>query len=344
VRWLALPEAAEQFSSFMEQQLDMRTEAHNLARFALNFSDSIGSAKLTFPAPFAGLVSRDVLVETFVAGQPLSAMFALDRAEAEAAASLGGRRVAGTTGAPEAEAANLEVAARKALARRGLQAFLKMVLVDNFVHADLHPGNILVERSPSEGGRAQGALRRNSSSAPALAFVDAGLVVELSAKDQRNFVLLFYAIAQGDGARAADLMLEYAPQVQGPAKWAGRRHWLSPSLSCWQHACADAGPFRAGMADIVTRARCGSDGALSLSTLRIGDVLLEVTSLVRSHHVKMDPAFTTLVMAIGVLEGYAAPPQRGDPMHRGVAMAPRACTDPLPAPPRAMQPRPPARP
>lgn len=50
-------------------------------------------------------------------------------------------------------------------------------------------------------------------SEPLVGFVDAGLVVELSARDQRNFVLLFHAIAQGDGERAADLMLENAPQV-----------------------------------------------------------------------------------------------------------------------------------
>ena len=37
--------------------------------------------------------------------------------------------------------------------------------------------------------------------------------------------------------------------------------------------------------------------------MRIGDVLLDVTSLVRTHSVKADPSFTTLVMAIVVLEG-----------------------------------------
>ncbi|EOD21463.1 hypothetical protein EMIHUDRAFT_241143 [Emiliania huxleyi CCMP1516] len=35
----------------------------------------------------------------------------------------------------------------------------------------------------------------------------------------------------------------------------------------------------------------------------VGEVLLEVTSLVRTHHVQPDPVFTTLVCAIVVLEG-----------------------------------------
>ena len=33
---------------------------------------------------------------------------------------------------------------RKQIADIGIAAFLKMLFVDNFVHGDLHPGNILV--------------------------------------------------------------------------------------------------------------------------------------------------------------------------------------------------------
>lgn len=92
------------------------------------------------------------------------------------------------------------------------------------------------------------------------------------------------------------------------------------------------------MRELLSRARFGPDGAFNLSTLHIGDVLAEVricvrgnlasfawrtrhgehcddrtmkilratsqvTTLVRLNHVKIDPTFTTLVMAIGVLEG-----------------------------------------
>ena len=36
----------------------------------------------------------------------------------------------------------------------GVDTYLKMLLADNFVHTDLHPGNILVRRAPasSSGG------------------------------------------------------------------------------------------------------------------------------------------------------------------------------------------------
>jgi len=265
MQWLALPEAVDHFSEFMHQQLDLRTEAYNLTRFIANFPDAASSSgSIVFPRPIEGFVTKHVLVETLLPGKPISCLLGRDGP------------TDGLTGSLDKKA---EIDTRKRIARRGLHAFLKMVLVDNFVHADLHPGNILVDTC----AQTDDVLMRPKlgPSEPLVGFVDAGLVVELSARDQRNFVLLFHAIAQGDGERAADLMLENAPQ----------------------QACADAARFREGMRELLSRARFGPDGAFNLSTLHIGDVLAEVTTLVRLNHVKIDPTFTTLVMAIGVLEG-----------------------------------------
>lgn len=39
------------------------------------------------------------------------------------------------------------VAEKRRIARTGLGAFLKMVFLDNFVHGDLHPGNIFVREN-----------------------------------------------------------------------------------------------------------------------------------------------------------------------------------------------------
>ena len=53
----------------------------------------------------------------------------------------------------------------------------------------------------------------------------------------------------------------------------------------------------------MTRYGLPLPGAFALEKLRIGDVLLEVTNLVREHRVQVDPTFTTLVCSIVVLEG-----------------------------------------
>ena len=118
------------------------------------------------------------------------------------------------------------------------------------MHADLQPGNILV----SGGGGGSGSGGETS-----LCFLDAGLTVELSARDEANFVALFTAIGRGDGALAADLMLANARE----------------------HECDDAAGFREGMRRLVAKAR-PTDAAFSLGKVQIGEVLLEVTLLYNS--------------------------------------------------------------
>lgn len=107
------------------------------------------------------------------------------------------------------------------------------------------------------------------------------MVVELTERDRRNFLSLFKAIGQGDGELAGDLMLRHAREQR----------------------CDDPAAFRRGMRNLVESARAGERGAFNLRHLKVGEVLLEVTSLVRTHHVQPDPVFTTLVCAIVVLEG-----------------------------------------
>jgi aarF domain-containing kinase len=151
--------------------------------------------------------------------------------------------------------------------RRGLCAFFKMIFTDNFVHGDLHPGNIML--SAPEG------------KPMAISFVDAGLTVELSERDRHNFRKFFRALGTGDGRLAARLMMEGATE---------------------QH-CTDPEAFQAGVDRIVRGVGLGGEGAFNLEALKIGDVLIEVTSLVRQHKVKVEPNFTTLFTSIIILEG-----------------------------------------
>ena len=67
----------------------------------------------------------------------------------------------------------------------GLQAFLKMVIWDNFIHADLHPGNILVSVS---NGRASPVL------------LDFGMTVRLSDEQRLGYARLAFAVQQMDVA------------------------------------------------------------------------------------------------------------------------------------------------
>jgi aarF domain-containing kinase len=142
--------------------VDLTHEAQNLLRFAENFA---GAVSVRFPRPVLDLCREAVLVESFEPGEHVARL--LDR--------------------------ETRPALRKRVAEIGMDAFLKMALLDAFVHADLHPGNILVD-STRGPGKAQ------------LVFLDAGLVTELSPRDRENFRALFSAVAAGDGRLAARLM------------------------------------------------------------------------------------------------------------------------------------------
>jgi predicted unusual protein kinase regulating ubiquinone biosynthesis (AarF/ABC1/UbiB family) len=105
-----------EFRVIMEKQVDLRYEARNLTRLRHNFARS---RTITFPQPLYS--TERVLIETYEEGIPIG-QFVATRAQSTDEREM-----------------------RSVLARLGLRAVCKMVFVDNFVHGDMHPGNILVQ-------------------------------------------------------------------------------------------------------------------------------------------------------------------------------------------------------
>lgn len=159
-RLLAPVESVEQFGRAIRAQIDLRIEAGNNRRFTENFR---GDPDLGFPALHPALCTRRILTMDFVRGAKV-----LD--------------------APAAQGAD---ATR--LARIGFRTLLKMVFADGFVHADLHPGNILVD--------ARGKV----------VMLDLGLTAELDDDARRAFAQFFAGWTGGDGKTMARLMSELSP-------------------------------------------------------------------------------------------------------------------------------------
>ena len=115
--------------------MDLRHEASNLNRFAENFGHGIAQV----PRVFAS--SERILIMELVQGQSLSSFLQNEKD-------------------PELRHKVWSILSDQAA---------KMVLVDNFLHADLHPGNVLVTMEKGRLG----------SMAPKLTFIDAGMALEL---------------------------------------------------------------------------------------------------------------------------------------------------------------------
>ena len=286
LEWLDLPNEVEQFGEMMRLQLDLRIEAANLGIFRKHFQRRTTA---WFPYAYTDYTTRQLLVEEFAQGIPLATFLK----------SGGGEY-------------------QKDVANQGLDAFLHMLLVDNFIHADLHPGNIMVRfykpaqldlpyirkqdashpTDPDEIDETEAVLARLRPHAPnkiewekalaeidsegyrpQLIFIDTGLVTELNATNRKNFLDLFRAVAEFDGYKAGHLMVERCRQPD---------------------AVIDREVFALKMQHLVI----GVKGrTFALGNIKIGDVLSEVLDMVRSHHVRMEGDFVNVVISILLLEG-----------------------------------------
>lgn len=159
LRTLAPLESVEQFGRAIAMQLDFTIEAENNRRFTRNFA---AEPQVIVPKLFDPLCSRRVLTMDFIEGKKI-----LD------------------TGGSQPE--------RRALGELGFRIMLKMIFADGFVHADLHPGNLLV----TQDGQ--------------VALLDLGLVAEMDDTHRLAFARYFAAWARGDGHTMAEIMVTHSP-------------------------------------------------------------------------------------------------------------------------------------
>lgn len=250
IRMVNLPHVAKLFCDILRRQTDLRFEGDNLKQFRENFYGQnhhvVGS--IVFPKPFYS--GETILVEDLAQDAQSISNYLHDETKE-------GMKI------------------RRELADHVLRAFLKMVFLDNFVHCDLHPGNVLITTTPGP----------NNTVKRSIVFIDAGIAVSLSPQDQKNLKDLFRAVLLNNGDTAGRLMVarakfERCSQIPGGV---------------------DA--FAAGVEAIVSDFHDNRKEGLTLGAVGIGALLSRVLDLCRVHGVEIDPAMASIVLSTLVLEG-----------------------------------------
>lgn len=247
---LNLQESVRQFGAPLREQLDLRSEARNLERFNTNFRKW---KRLSFPRPMFPLVTSDVLVESYEEGDLIS-NYVNDPSNQH----------------------------NVALADIGLTSYLQMLLHDNFIHADLHPGNILVRVDEKNSSMpttwlTQTKQRLGLLPSEHVVLLDVGMVAELSREDQINLIGFFKAITAKDGFALAENILGFAEETcQDATSFVDHMGQMFDSLT-WDQIAADT-----------------------------SGVIQEVMETVRVHNVSLRGVVSTVVVTTLVLEGWSS--------------------------------------
>lgn len=298
MQWLSPVEEIEAFGNMMENQLDLRNEAANLDVFIEKFKKR---PHVSFPKPLRPYVTKEVLVEKFEDGVPMTMFLEYGPTSID-----------------------------KKLAKLGLDAFLRMLVTDNFVHADLHPGNIYVtfcqkpplfpsvtrikywisqvfpflfgDELPPPPPKKYNAVTHDiidqlryankeefhqlvdditihKRYIPHLVMLDAGLISVLSEENLVNFLDLFHAIASFDGQLAGKLLIERSKTPE---------------------TVINRSEFEAKFAQCLSNVKSKT---FSLSKVKISEILSEALDNVREHHVKLEGEFVNVVISMLLLEG-----------------------------------------
>lgn len=260
VHLLSLPGAVERFGEALHNQLDFRLEASNNRRLAKNFERLKG---VRVPDLYDDLCTERVLVMEFIHG------FKATNPE-----KLRGKKI------------------RRRLALRGADAILQMVFSDGFVHADMHPGNILLQEDGT------------------LVFIDLGMVAEIPDEMMAPWIETFQALGANDGRAAARLFYMYAPFVGTKDYAAYERDTVAffGNLEGKRLGEVEVGEVVGGMMNILRRHKIQVDPVFTV--VNIGVLVAEGLGK------QLDPDIDLVQLAIPYLARAAAKAPAGRPPNR----------------------------
>jgi predicted unusual protein kinase regulating ubiquinone biosynthesis (AarF/ABC1/UbiB family) len=149
----------EDLRRILSNELDYKKEAQNLSRLHYNLRSF---DKLIVPLPISDYTTSKVLTMEFIAGQKVVDLAPVKQIEMNS----------------------------EELVDELVEAYLKQILVDGFVHADPHPGNIHLTKDYR------------------IALLDLGMVAQISPMHKDYLLQLMTALSEDSGEKIADILIE----------------------------------------------------------------------------------------------------------------------------------------
>jgi len=148
------------------RELDFKLEANNLVTFAENLKEF---ERIIIPDPVDGFCTSRVLTMEYIQGKKVTDLSPLRLMEMDG----------------------------PGLARELFRAYLKQILLDGFVHADPHPGNVFITDDDQ------------------IALIDLGMVTRLLPGLRDNVLRLLLSISEGKGEEAAEVTIKMGEPKSG---------------------------------------------------------------------------------------------------------------------------------
>eukprot|EP00439_Symbiodinium_sp_Y106_P082930 s629_g22.t1 len=174
---MTMPFDRSDFDEVIQAQMDFTREAFNLQRFARNFK---GEHRIRFPKVSSRFVTPEVLVETWENGEIISnIMEDFDNAKAACQDAM----------------TALETKKREVqgdLSKILYDMSMKMMIRDNFVHGDLHGGNILYSTNDDH-----------------VTVLDAGIATSLDKRTVAPFGRFLHALCSGQTEKVVEYLQRF---------------------------------------------------------------------------------------------------------------------------------------
>lgn len=161
----AFNDVLSELRRIMLHELDYLREAENLVTLGTNLKSY---RRLVVPQPVPDYTTSKVLTMEYVKGQKVTKISPLKKIEED----------------------------HTALVDELVKGYLKQIVIDGFVHADPHPGNI--------------HLMENNK----IALIDLGMVAQFTNRMQDYLLRLLLGISKNDGEEIADILLDMSEQTE----------------------------------------------------------------------------------------------------------------------------------